>query len=334
MSNVDKLIATARGEVDYCEKATNSNLDSKTANAGSGNYTKYARDLDNISGFYNGRKNGHAWCDVFVDWCMVKTFGVDNAKKLLCQPSKSLGAGCKYSMQYYQKKGQFYNSPKPGDQIFFIDSDGDGISHTGYVYKVDSTYVYTVEGNTSSKSGVVANGGCVAEKKYKLNYARIAGYGRPDYDSIKLSESSDTKTETSKPASTTTTTQTTTSTKVGSIVYFTGTKHYASSNSTKGKTCKPGKAKITAIYNGKHPYHLKKVSGGGSTVNGWVDAKDISATAKSAYQCIHTVKSGDSLWELASKYLGKGKRYKEIMAMNGKTKITISVGEKLKIPNK
>lgn len=184
MSNVDKVLKTAKAEVGYLEKASNSNLDSKTENAGSGNYTKYARDLDKVSGFYNGRKNGHAWCDVFVDWCFWQTFGTVDAKKLLCQPSESLGAGCKYSMQYYEKKDQLYQDPKPGDQIFFADSDGDGISHTGLVYKVDGSYVYTIEGNTSSASGVVANGGSVAEKKYKLSYARIAGYGRPNYSSV------------------------------------------------------------------------------------------------------------------------------------------------------
>lgn len=43
-----------------------------------------------------------------------------------------------------------------------------------------------------------------------------------------------------------------------------------------GSTCKPGKAKITAIAKGKaHPYYLIAVSGGGSTVYGWVDAADI-----------------------------------------------------------
>ena len=47
---------------------------------------------------------------------------------------------------------------------------------------MDNTYVYTVEGNTSSTSGVVANGGAVSKKKYKLNYDRLAGYGRPCYD--------------------------------------------------------------------------------------------------------------------------------------------------------
>ena len=193
-----KVIEIALGEVGYLEKASNKNLYDKTANAGSNNYTKYAYEFDTkYVGFYNGKKNGFAWCDVFVDNCFVTAFGVDKAKELLCQPSKSLGAGCGYSMDYYKKNGQFYKSPKKGDQIFFYNSSKTGIAHTGLVYKVDSTYVYTVEGNTSSTSGVVANGGAVAKKKYKLSYTRIAGYGRPKYDK----ESEEVKVEPTKTES-------------------------------------------------------------------------------------------------------------------------------------
>ncbi len=177
---IEKLINIAKAEVGYLEKKTNSQLDSKTANAGKNNYTKYARDLDNIKGFYNGKKNGYAWCDVFVDWCFVQAFGVDKAKELLLQPNKSLGAGCKYSMGYYKDAKQFHTTPKVGDQIFFKSSTG-SIAHTGLVVKVDKTYVYTIEGNTSSDEGVVSNGGSVNDKKYKLTYNRIAGYGRPNY---------------------------------------------------------------------------------------------------------------------------------------------------------
>lgn len=116
MTNLaSKVIEIALNEVGYLEKKSNSQLDDKTANAGSNNYTKYARDLDNIAGFYNGKKNGYAWCDVFVDWCFVKAFGVEVAKKLLCQPDKSAGAGCTQSANYYRNKGQFYTSPKVGD---------------------------------------------------------------------------------------------------------------------------------------------------------------------------------------------------------------------------
>lgn len=178
-----KLLEVALNEIGYLEKKSNSKLDSKTANAGYNNWTKYARDLDALGFFYNGKKNGYAWCDMFVDWCFVKAFGVEEAMKLLQQPKKSYGAGCGPSANYYKQKGQFYKSnPKKGDQIFFWSAKKDRVAHTGLVYKVDSTYVYTVEGNTSSTSGVIANGGGVFKKKYKLNYTRIHGYGRPKYD--------------------------------------------------------------------------------------------------------------------------------------------------------
>lgn len=52
------------------------------------------------------------------------------------------------------------------------------------------------------------------------------------------------------------------------------------------------------------------------------------------YQCIHTVVKGDSLWNIAKKYLGKGLRYTEIMKLNGKKSTIIRVGEKIKIPKK
>lgn len=178
-----KVIDIALAELNYLEKETKAQLDSKTANAGDANYTKYARDLDAI-GFYNGRKQGHAWCDVFVDWCFVQAYGKEAALKLTCQPTNSknnCGAGCKYSRQYYQQKGRFFATPEPGDQVFFYSSDKSSISHTGLVVAVDKTYVYTVEGNTSSASGVVDNGGAVAKKKYKLTYNRLAGFGRPNY---------------------------------------------------------------------------------------------------------------------------------------------------------
>ena len=49
------VIKVAKAELGYYEKASNSNLDDKTANKGSNNWTKYARDLSN-AGYYNGNK--------------------------------------------------------------------------------------------------------------------------------------------------------------------------------------------------------------------------------------------------------------------------------------
>ena len=62
--------------------------------------------------------------------------------------------------------------------------------------------------------------------------------------------------------------------KVGDIVMYNGNMHYVSANSTSSKSCKGGKAKITNIYQlgkSKHPYHLVRIPGSGSTVYGWVD---------------------------------------------------------------
>lgn len=179
--DIQKVISIAKAEVGYLEKASNKDLYDKTANAGKGNYNKYAYEFDTkYPNFYNGKKNGYSWCDIFVDWCFVKAYGVDVALKLLGQPLKSCGAGCSWSAKYFKKINCFYTYPKVGDQIFFKDSSGEPC-HTGLVYKCDSKYVYTIEGNTSSASGVVDNGGCVAEKKYLLTYNRIYGYGRPKY---------------------------------------------------------------------------------------------------------------------------------------------------------
>jgi hypothetical protein len=139
-----KVIDIALAEVCYLEKKSAANVDDKTANAGSANYTKYARDLDALN-FYNGRKQSVAWCDVFVDWCFVQAFGKADALKLTFQPTKASsnsGAGCKYSRGYYKNNGHLFDKPQAGDQIFFYPKDGIGgttIQHTGLVYDVCSS---------------------------------------------------------------------------------------------------------------------------------------------------------------------------------------------------
>lgn len=45
----------------------------------------------------------------------------------------------------------------------------------------------------------------------------------------------------------------------------------------------------------------------------------------------YTVKSGDTLWDIASKCLGRGSRYPEIKALNGLTSDTIYAGQILKL---
>lgn len=84
--------------------------------------------------------------------------------------------------------------------------------------------------------------------------------------------------------------------KVGDVVTFTGSRHYVSANSGTGKACTPGKARVTAIYkpgDSKHPYHLKRVTGGGSTVYGWVDAEDIEGLTTAPPAADWTPAAGD-----------------------------------------
>lgn len=170
-----KVIDIALDEVGYLEKASNKDLDFKKANAGYNNYTKYGHDMNKAIG--SPFIDGVAWCCTFVQWCFAQAYGCANAKRLL----GGWTAYCPTASTYFKNLYAWYGTPKVGDQIFFKDSSGK-ICHTGLVYKVDDKNVYTVEGNTSSSEGVVANGGGVFKKSYSLYYSKIAGYGRPKYD--------------------------------------------------------------------------------------------------------------------------------------------------------
>lgn len=189
MSSASKAIQIARAELGYLEKASNAQLDSKTANAGDKNYTKYARDIDAIPHFYNGAKQGYPWCTTFVAWVNVQAFGVAEAKRLQNLPDDSLGAGVYYLKRYFKAAGQLGTTPKVGAQVFF------GDDHTGIVTEIVGKGFRTIEGNTSPQSGVVSNGGGVYEKEYasvKSTYT----FGYPDYTE---SDEDDTKPLVEKP---------------------------------------------------------------------------------------------------------------------------------------
>lgn len=145
MSEIDKILTVAIGEIGYKEKASNSNLDSKTANSGSANYTKYGRDLrawvPEAGGIYG---LNYEWCDQFVDWCFIKALGKDRAKTLLYGWS----AYTPTSAQYFKNKGRYDKNPKRGDIIFFKQSR---ICHTGLVESVNGNTVNTIEGNSSNQ---------------------------------------------------------------------------------------------------------------------------------------------------------------------------------------
>ena len=115
--------------------------------------------------------------------------------------------------------------------------------------------------------------------------------------------------------------------KIGDQVMFTGCLHYTSSYKTAtAHACKAGLAKITKISaKNPHPYHLQAVAGKGSTVYGWVGAKDIQATANT-----YTVKSGDTLSGIAKKY---GTTVAKLVELNGiKNANLIYKGQLINLP--
>lgn len=176
--NPQKVIDVALSQVGYKEKASNSQLYEKDANVGYDNWNKYANDIDTkYPDWYNGKKNGYDWCDIFVDWCFIQAYGKEDAQKLLCQPDNSCGAGCPWSYGYFKAKGQVGKSPRLGAQIFFGQTEDD-IYHTGLVVGFDDSAVYAIEGNTGKDVNEVM------KKSYARDNAYIYGYGYPAFDEV------------------------------------------------------------------------------------------------------------------------------------------------------
>lgn len=180
--NLNAVIQVAANEVGYLEKASNANLDHKTANAGKKNYTKYNRDYNAWGG---GGSQPMEWCAAFVSWCFVKAYGLAAAKALLfggIHHYTPTGAGRFKKAGRYMARGK--GTPKPGDVVYFFNATKGRIGHVGIVYKVTSSNVYTIEGNTSGASTLITNGGGVCKKSYRLDSTYIDGYGRPKYDAV------------------------------------------------------------------------------------------------------------------------------------------------------
>lgn len=169
MNAIDKLIQIAKNEVGYLEKASNSQLDSKTANAGSNNYTKYWRDV-------KPSYQGQPWCAGFVSWCFMKAFGQEKAKELLKH----------WPYVYCPTLGNLFTknaNPKIGDIVIFYRNGT--FTHTGIVTAVIGDMFYTIEGNTSGASGIIANGGGVCAKSYLNSQMPGTKFCTPNYSLVK-----------------------------------------------------------------------------------------------------------------------------------------------------
>jgi peptidoglycan hydrolase-like protein with peptidoglycan-binding domain len=161
------LVSVAASQVGYHEKASNYNLDDFTANSGSANYNKYARDL--------GVTNGQAWCATFVWWCMKKAGVADSA-----YPSRTT-----VTRDWFNDRGLYHArgtyTPKAGDYVVF-----GNVSHCGIVEYVSGGYVHTIEGNSGDQ---------VQQNRYPLTSTYILGYGEIVYSGSSVT------TDTSNPGS-------------------------------------------------------------------------------------------------------------------------------------
>lgn len=172
--DANKVLDIARSYLNYSEKDSANDLTGDSV--GHNNYTVFAKILDDLGDFYNGKKQGYAWCDVFVDCVVFLACNKDEEAALyvLCQPKYSAGAGCAYSAQYYKQAGRWSTTPQIGAQIFFSYRPGD-VSHTGLVESFTSTTVTTIEGNSNDR---------VVRRTYNINNGNIYGYGLPRYGEV------------------------------------------------------------------------------------------------------------------------------------------------------
>lgn len=146
----------------YAETADKSAFDK---NAGSANYT--------YPGYVCGVQ-AQPWCAAMVSTAILRA----------CGGSKADAKAVLHGVWPYTVCNQVYDAapsgykgrrsawtPKAGDIIVFTD-DGTTRTHTGLVYAVDNTYVYTIEGNS---------GNMCRKRSYLRTSSYIYGYVRPAY---------------------------------------------------------------------------------------------------------------------------------------------------------
>lgn len=280
MSIVERIVSVAKSQIGTCEPDGDD---------------KYIKVYNEATGAKFGMNV--AWCAIFVTWVMI-----------ICNVAKEVVlrfASCTAGMKWFIKQGRWKNAkayggtytPVPGILIFF--SKGHKLtdpSHVGIVTKVTSTYVYTVEGNTSD---------AVHERKYLLNDPYIIGYGVPSYaDNVKADIKDDD------------TGYKTVEVKKGDTLWGIAEK-YLGSGSRYREIMSLNSLTSATI----HPGLVLSIPGTNASANE-------AAKKTKAY----TVKKGDTLWDIAAKYLKNGDRYVEIMSLSKITGTTIRIGQVLTLP--
>ena len=177
MGTLNGLIKRSLAEEGYIEKASKLQLDSKTANKGDNNYTKYARDI-NAYGLMGCQ--GQPWCATFQFWLELQEFGLEKALKHWNMTKQTyVGYNCFSIYNTFKKAGKVGMTPKLGAVVIF------NFSHAGRVVSIYSKngqkWWDCLEGNTSSNLSD-RNGGQVKLKVRPWNDTSVKGFCYIDYE--------------------------------------------------------------------------------------------------------------------------------------------------------
>lgn len=189
---VNDIVEIARTQVGYHEGNNLSQLDGTYS--GSGNYTKYARDLAN-AGY--GASNPNAWCAFFVSWCAMKAGCLNSAVSFFTgvntcvarsRPYSSNGlgkyhgikkhtfTGDTFSKGYYTPATESY-TPKKGDIMV-------NKSHVGLVisdYNPSTNSFSVIDGNNNHMVS--------GPRTVYLNNSELVGFVTPDYTTTSITPS-------------------------------------------------------------------------------------------------------------------------------------------------
>ena len=198
---VTDTLALALSQLGYQEGDSDGQFSGEVG--GGNNYTEFYYNFGQVTPTLSAE-----WCAAFCSWALYQSHATDQGSYSdWCRDHMGDSnyiwkeISCYYwseqlmDLGYYGYRGSY--TPKSGDLIFFNRSGE--IGHIGLVVWCDGSTVYTMEGNTSSGTGIEANGGGAYYKSYALSNTGIHGYGRLPYkskdDVAKVDYSGQNKTE-------------------------------------------------------------------------------------------------------------------------------------------
>ena len=172
------LLTRCINDEGYIEKASDKDLDSKTGNRGTANYTKFSRDV-NAAGLMGCQ--GQPWCGTCQFAEDLNEFGKDNALAKWYMTDKTyVGYNCFATYNTFKKVGKVGMTPKVGALVIF------NYSHMGRVLSIYSEkgikYYDCFEGNTLPDVESRNGGQCAIKRRRYDDLSVVKGYCYIDYN--------------------------------------------------------------------------------------------------------------------------------------------------------